>query len=221
MGTFHILAWAAFHASVFYGTMTAFSSDGRRISRAVASSAAAFVHGSVVFVVAPWVIAGSALDFASPNTVQQAVLLSFCRAFFATHSMLYAFHEWRSDPMALIGNITSLTMIAAASTRAGGPVLALLYVNALSDAVGAFSRFVEYTGCSYRLVDNSKVAHALVFVLTRSVFLPIIAVNFFAAGVGYTDAPLKDRIYWALAPITATISVPFVACKLFDEARIF
>ena len=221
MGYLSLLWWAAFHASVFYGTSAAFSSSGRRVSRVVASSAASFVHGTIVFAAAPWVIAGGALDFASPNTAQQAVLLSFSRAFFSTHNVLYAFHEWRYDPMALIGNITSLTMIAAASTRAGGPVLALLYVNAVSDAFGAFSRFVEHTGCSYRLVDNSKILHALVFVMTRSVFLPIIAVNFFAAGVGYTDAPLRDRIYWALAPISATISVPFVACNLFDEARIF
>ena len=221
MGFAALVSWVVFHASVYFGTKSAFSYEPHAVSKAVGASAVSFVHDAVVLVVAPWAIAGRALDFSSPNTTAVAVVLAFSRAFFSVHNIVYAFSAWKTDPKALVGNLASLTLIGAATKTSGAPVLAFLYVNAMSDAVGAFARFVKHVGSSYRLVDSANVAHAVVFVATRAVFLPLLAVQFFAAGVEARDAPLRDRVFWALAPLATTISIPFVACELFDEARIF
>jgi hypothetical protein len=221
MGFASLVSWAAFHASVYFGTKSAFSYEPAAVAKAVGANAVSFVHDAIILVVAPWAIAGRSLDFASPNSAAVAVVLAFSRAFFSVHNVVYAFSAWRTDPMVLIGNLSSLALIGAATKTAGAPVLAFLYVNAMSDAVGAFARFVKHMGSSYRLVDSSNVAHAVVFVATRAVFLPLLAVNFFAAGVAASGASVRDRVFWAIAPVAATISVPFVACDLFDEARIF
>ena len=221
MGFAALFSWVAFHASVFYGTKAAFSYEPPAVARAVGANAMSFVHDAILLVVAPWAIAGRALDFASPNSTAVAVVLVFSRAFFSVHNVVYAFSAWKTDPKTLVGNLASLTLIGAATKTAGGPALAFLYMNAMSDAVGSFARFAKHIGSSYRLVDSANVAHAVVFVATRAVFSPLLAVNFFAAGVNATDASLRDRAFWALAPLTTTIAIPFVACELFDEARIF